>query len=53
MSTDDPDQVPASFGVPPDAPNATRRDDDGLAQGPPATDEEMPAHPTDGAASEP
>jgi len=47
-SDDDADQVPATFGVPPDAPNATHADDEGLAQGPPATDEEIPAHPADG-----
>jgi hypothetical protein len=40
--------VPASIGVPPDAPNATHADDADLADGPPATDEELDAHPTPG-----
>ena len=40
-STRDPNRVTANTGVPPEAPNATRSSDHDLADGPPATDEEV------------
>jgi len=45
-STRDPNRVPANTGVPPEAPNATHSNDHDLADGPPATAEEVEVEPT-------
>jgi hypothetical protein len=39
----DPTRIPAVIGVQPGAPNARAADDHDLADGPPATDEEIEA----------
>jgi len=43
-----PKHVPATTGVQPDAPNATHQNDPDLADGPPATDDEVGLETTDG-----
>jgi hypothetical protein len=46
-SRPDPGRIPASTGVPPDAPNAKHDGDRDLADGPPATDDVVEVEHTD------
>jgi len=48
MSAPTPKHIPATTGVQPEAPNATHRNDPDLADGPPATDDEVGLESSDG-----
>lgn len=45
-SLPEPTRIPATTGVQPDAPNAKREDDHGLADGPPSTNDAVEVEPT-------